>query len=185
MGQCTQHLLCKWHNVGEGVCAMAQLVHCSPRHDICRAQSYTRMIMFTKFGLIWSRLASTSFTNVQLDQNCKVDASLTQGRQNWLKIGVAWLFGMVHMCIKFHSHWTHIASTCFTMLPTDQKLTLDNALTWVMGFGSNLVWWSHLVVGSCSKSFKAIGITYHALASQCPFAASKLWEFIVGVWLIK
>ena len=42
----------------------------------CIAQSYTRMIMCTKFGLIWSRLASTSFTNVQLDQKCKVDASL-------------------------------------------------------------------------------------------------------------
>src|SRR3954464_5121936 len=90
---------------------------------------------------------------------------------------------MVDMCIKFHSHWTHIASTCFTMWPTNQKLKHDNALTWVMGLGSNLVWWSHLVVGSCSKSFKSIGITYHALASQCPFAASKLWEFIVGVWL--
>ena len=69
------------------------------------------------------------------------------------------------------------------MWPIDQKFKHDNALTWVMGFGSNLVWWSYLVVGSCSKSFKAIGIPYHALASQCPFAASKLWELIVGVWL--
>src|SRR3954469_16011051 len=92
---------------------------------------------------------------------------------------------MVHMCVKFHSHWTHIASTCFTMCPTDQKLQLDNAHTWMMGFGSNLVWWSNLVVGSCSKCFKANGIPNHALASQCPLAASKLWEFIVGVWLIK
>ena len=89
------------------------------------------------------------------------------------------------MCIKFHSHWTHIASTCFTMWPTDQKLKLDNALTWVMGFGSSLFWWSFLVVGSCSKSFKANGIPNHALASQCPFAASKLWELIVGVWIVK
>ena len=69
------------------------------------------------------------------------------------------------------------------MWPTDQKLKHDNALTWVMGFGSNLAWWGYLVVGSCSKSFKAIEIPYHALASQCPFAASKLWEFNVGVWL--
>src|ERR1041384_387707 len=60
---------------------------------------------------------------------------------------------MVHMCINFHSQWTHIAGTCFTMLSTDQKIKLDDALTWVMGFGSNLVWWSYLVVGTCSKSF--------------------------------
>jgi hypothetical protein len=60
------------------------------------------------------------------------------------------------------------------MLSTDQKIKLDDALTWVMGFGSNLVWWSYLVVGTCSKSFMAIGITKHALASQCPFAAYKL-----------
>src|SRR3954469_12181212 len=98
----------------------------------------------------------------------------------FLKIGVLALFGMVHMCIKFHSHWTHIASTCFTMWPTDKKLKHDDALTWFMGFGSNLVWWCYLVVGSYSKSFNAIGISYHALASQCPFSASKLWEFIVG-----
>src|SRR4051812_45929786 len=97
------------------------------------------MIMHTKFGLIWIKLASTSFTNVQLDQKCKVDASLTYVGLNWMKFGVAWLFGMVHMCIKFHSHWTHIASTCFTMWLTDQKLKHDNALTWVMVFGYNLV----------------------------------------------
>src|SRR4051812_24413293 len=90
---------------------------------------------------------------------------------------------MVHTCIKFDSHWTYIASTCFTMLPTDQKLKHDDALTWVVGFVSNLVWCSYLVVCACSKSFKAFGITYHALASQCPFAASKLWEFIVCAWL--
>src|SRR3954469_629486 len=87
---------------------------------------------------------------------------------NYLKIGVLGLFGMFHMCVKFHSHWTHIASTCFTMWPTGQKLQLDNAHIWVMGFGSYLDWWSYLVVGSRSKSFKANGITYHALASQCP-----------------
>src|SRR4051812_544163 len=141
------------------------------------------MSMCTKFHLNWIKVASTSFTNVQLDQKCKVESSLAWDWWNWLKIGVAWLFGMVHTYIKFHSHWTHIASTCFTMWPIDQKLKLDNALTWVMGFGSNLVWWSYLVVGSRSKCVKAFGIPYHALASQCPFAASKLWEFIVGVWL--
>jgi hypothetical protein len=69
------------------------------------------------------------------------------------------------------------------MLPTDQKLKHDDALTWVVWFGSNFVWWSYLVVDSCPKSSKAFGITKHALASQCPFAAFKLWEFIVGVWL--
>ena len=37
--------------------------------------SYTSMSMCTKFHLIWIKLASTSFTNVQLDQKCKVDAS--------------------------------------------------------------------------------------------------------------
>src|ERR1044071_2049341 len=115
------------------------------------------MSMYTEFHLIWSRIASTSFRNGQLDQTCKVGASLAQVWWNWLKFGVAWLFGMVHMCIKFHSHWTHIASTCFTMWPSDQKLKHDNALTWIMGFGSNLVWWSYLVVGSFSRSFKAIG----------------------------
>src|SRR3954466_14158040 len=104
----------------------------------CVAQSYTRMIMCTKFGLIWIKLASTSFTKVQLDQKCKVDASLTYGGWIWLTFGVAWLFGMVHMCIKFHSHWTHLASTWFTMWPTEHKIKLDDALTWVMGFGSNL-----------------------------------------------
>src|SRR3954469_7528592 len=92
---------------------------------------------------------------------------------------------MVQMCVKFRSHCTHIASTCFTMWPTDQKLKHDNAQTWVMGFGSNLVWWSYLVIGSFSKSFKSNRIPNHALASQCPFAASKIWDFIVGLWLIK
>src|SRR4051812_42209334 len=61
---------------------------------------------------------------------------------------------MVLMCVKFHSHLTHRASTCFTMWPTDQKLKLDNAHIWFMGFGSNLVWWGYLVVGSCSKKFQ-------------------------------
>ena len=93
------------------------------------------MSVYTKFGLIWIKLASTSFRKVQLDQKCKVDASLTYVWWNWLKFGVAWLFGMVHTCIKFHSNWTQIASTCFTMWPTVQKLKLDNALTWVMVFG--------------------------------------------------
>src|SRR4051812_6332388 len=42
----------------------------------CISQSYTSTFMCTKFGLIWIKLASTSFRNVQLDQICKVDASL-------------------------------------------------------------------------------------------------------------
>ena len=45
----------------------------------CIALLYTRVRVYTKFGLIWSRLASTSFTKVQLDQECKVDASLAFG----------------------------------------------------------------------------------------------------------
>src|ERR1043165_8821680 len=110
----------------------------------CITLSYTRMSVYTKFGLIWIKLASSSFTKVQLDKKCKVDASLTYVWCNWLKFCVAWLFGMVHMCIKFDSHWTHIASTCFTMLPTDQKLKHDDALTWVVWFGSNLVCWGYL-----------------------------------------
>src|SRR3954471_219352 len=120
----------------------------------CRALLYTWMSVHTKFGLIWSWLASTFFTKVQLDQKCKVDASITYGGWNWMKFGVAWSFGMVHMFINFHSHWTHIASTCFTMWPTEQKIKHDDALTWVMGFGSNLVWWGYLVVGSFSKKFQ-------------------------------
>ena len=140
----------------------------------CITLLYIGLSVHTKFGVIWSWLASTCFTKVQLDQKCKVEASITSGGWIGLKFGVAWLFGMVHMCINFHSHWTHIASTCFTMWPTDQKIKLDDALTWVMGFGSNLFWWGYLVVGSCSKSFMVIGITKHALASQCPFAAYQL-----------
>src|SRR3954464_7761772 len=111
----------------------------------CIALLYTRVSVHTKFGVIWSCIASTCFTKVQLNQKCKVDASITSGGWIWMKFGVAWLFGMVHMCINFHSQWTHIAGTCFTMWPTDQKIKLDDALTWVVGFGSNLVceviWW--------------------------------------------
>src|SRR3954464_10773885 len=103
------------------------------------------------------------------------EASISWVYLIWLKIGVMGLFGMAHMCVKFHSHWTHIASTFFTMWPTNQKLKHESAHTW----------WGYLVVGSCSKSFKANGIPNHALSSQCPLAASKLWEFLVGVCLIK
>ena len=117
------------------------------------------MSVYTKFGVIWSWLASTCFTKVQLDQKRNIDVSITSSGWIWMKFGVAWLFGMVLMCINFHSHWTHIAITCFTMWPTDQKIRLDDALTWVRWFGSNLVWWSYFVVGTFSKSFKAIGIT--------------------------
>src|SRR4051812_24754651 len=132
----------------------------------CIALLYTGVSVHTKFRVIWSWLASTCFTKVQLDQKCKVDANITYAGWIWLKFGVAWLFFMVHMFINFHSHSTYIASTCFTMLPTDQKIKLNDALTWMVVFGSNLVWWGYLVVGTCSKSFKTIGITKHALASQ-------------------
>src|ERR1043165_8100940 len=93
-----------------------------------RAQSYARMSVHTKFGVIWSWLASTCFTKVQLDQKCKVDATITSAGWIELQFGMAWLFGMVSMCINFHSQWTHIASTCFTMWPTDQKIKLDDAV---------------------------------------------------------
>src|ERR1041385_4138928 len=56
---------------------------------------------------------------------------------------------------------------------------------WQWDLAVILVWWGYLVVGSCSKSCLANEIPFHALASQCPLAAPKLWEFIVGVWLIK
>ena len=88
----------------------------------CIALLYTGVSVHTMFGVIWIKVASTCFTKVQVDQKCKVDASITSGGWNWIKFGVALLFGMLYMCIKFHSHWTYIASTCFTMLPTDQKL---------------------------------------------------------------
>src|SRR3954468_2688576 len=101
--------------------------------------------------------------------------------ENWCT-GVIWHGGR---CVQFHGNFTSLASTCFTRCPSDQKLKHDNALTWVMWFGSNLVWWRYLVVGPCSKSFKANGIPYHALASQCRLATSELWEFIVDVWLGK
>src|SRR3954468_11031625 len=140
----------------------------------CIAQSYTRMSMYAKFGLIWINICGTSFVKHQLGQYGVGESSISWVYWNLLKIGVLGLFGMAHMCVKFHSHWTHIASTCFTMWPTDQKIKLDNAHTWLMGSGSNLVWWSYLVVVSCSKCFKANGIPNHALASQCPLAASKL-----------
>ena len=42
----------------------------------CIVQSYTSMSVYTKFGFIWIKLANTSFKNVQLDQKCKVEASL-------------------------------------------------------------------------------------------------------------
>src|SRR3954467_13095818 len=81
---------------------------------------------------------------------------------------------MVHMCVKFHSHWTQIASTCFTMWPTDQKFKHDNAHTWVMRFGSYLVWWSYLVVGSCSKSFKSMGSPIMHLLHNAPLLHPNL-----------
>ena len=89
------------------------------------------------------------------------------------------------MCVKFHGHWIILASTFFTKCRADQNLTLDGALTWIVGFGSNWVWWSHLGVGSCTKSFKENGIPWLALPLQCPLAASTRWEFIVEVWLGK
>src|SRR4051794_16451088 len=117
----------------------------------CIAQSYARMSVYTKFGLIWINIFGTSFVKHQHGSYCIGETSITWVYCIWLKIGVLGLFGMVNMCAKFHSHWTHRASTCFTMWPTDQKIQIDNAHTWFMGFGSNLVWWSYLVVGSCHK----------------------------------
>src|SRR3954471_9008804 len=107
------------------------------------------MSMHAKFHSIWIDICGTSFVKHQLGQNGVGEASISLDCWIWLKIGVLRLFGMVNMCAKFHSHWTHIASTCFTMWPTDQKSNLDDAHTWFMGFGSNLVWWDYMVVGSC------------------------------------
>src|SRR4051812_1099443 len=143
------------------------------------------MSMYAKFHLIWINICGTSFVKHQMGQYGVGEVIISLDCWNWLKFGVLGLYGMVHMCAKFHSHWTHIASICLTMWPTGQKLKLDNAHTWVMGFVSYLAWWSYLVLGSFSKSFKSNGIPNHVLASQCPLAASKLWEIIVGVWLIK
>src|SRR3954470_1807444 len=141
------------------------------------------MSMYAKFHSIWVNIFGTSFVKHQIGQSGVSEASISYVCWIWLEICVLGLFGMFNMCAKFHSHWTHIASTCFTMWPTDQKLKQDNAHTWIMGFGSYLVSWSCLVLGSCSKNFKSNGIPNHALASQCPLAASKLWEFIVHYWL--
>src|SRR3954463_13792205 len=137
------------------------------------------MSMYTKFGLIWIIIYGTSFVKDQMGQYGVGEASISLDCWVWLKIGVLRLFGMVNMCAKFHSHWTHIASTCFTMWSTDQKFQLDNAHTWLMGFISYLDWWSYLVVGSCSKSFKSNGIPKSCTCFTMPLAASKLWEFIV------
>ena len=120
-----------------------------------------------------------------MDQKHFGEAGLTLVDGVGLKFCVHGLFGVVHMCVKFHGHWVHLAGTCFTRCPTGQKLYFDDALTWMMGFGSNLVWWSHLVVLSFTKSFKANGIPWLALPSKYPFAASTLWEFLGGVWLGK
>ena len=112
------------------------------------------------------------------------EAGLTLACGIGLKFCVAGSFVMVHMCVKFHGHWTNLASTCFTRCPADQNFTIDDALNWWMGFGSNLVWWGYIGLGSCTKSFKATGFPYHALPSQCPLAAYQLWEFWYGVWLV-
>ena len=99
----------------------------------------------TKFHFNWSNISGTPFANAHLDQECKVEASLTLAWLNGLKFGVLGLFGVRHKCAKFHGHWTHLASTCFTRWPTGQKLKVDDALIWVMGFGSNffggVIWW--------------------------------------------
>src|SRR3954468_24211912 len=104
----------------------------------CIAQSYARMSMYAKFHLIWIIICGTSFVKHKMGQYGVGEASISFYYCNWLKIGVLGLFGMFNMCVKFHSHWTHIASTCFTMWPTDQKLQLDGALTWVIVFVSYL-----------------------------------------------
>ena len=74
-----------------------------------------------------------------MDQKHLIEAGLGLADGIGLIFGVAWLFGGVLMCAKFHSHRSYLASTCFTRYPAGQKLHLDDALTWVMGFGQNLV----------------------------------------------
>ena len=92
-----------------------------------------------KFELIWTKIECTSFVTAQMVQKCIIEASLTLACCIWLKFGGEGLFGGVHKCAKFQSHWMYLASTCFTRYPAGQKLDLDDALTWVMGFGYNLV----------------------------------------------
>src|SRR3954467_10099923 len=96
------------------------------------SQSYTRMSMYTKFHSIWINIFGTSFVKHQIGQYGVGEVSISLDFWIWLKLCVLELFGMVHMCVKFHSHWIHIASTCFTMWPTDHKFKHDNAHTWVM-----------------------------------------------------
>src|SRR3954466_12837981 len=103
------------------------------------------MSMYAKFHIIWINIFGTSFVKHQIGQYGVGEASISFFYWNWLNIGVLGLYGMVPMCVKFHSYWTHIAITFFTMWPTDHKLKLDNAHTWVIGFGSYFVWWSYLV----------------------------------------
>ena len=74
-----------------------------------------------------------------MDQKHIIEAGLGLADGIGLKFSVARLFGGVHKCVKFHSHSSYLASTCFTRYPAGQKLNLDDALTWVMGFGQNLV----------------------------------------------
>src|SRR3954469_12968316 len=81
----------------------------------CISQSYTRLSIYTKFHTIWTNIFGTSFVKHQIGQYGVGEARVSLLCCIWLKIGVSWSFGMVPMCVKFHSHWTHIASTCFTM----------------------------------------------------------------------
>ena len=97
------------------------------------------MTTSAKFELQWTKAHSTSFANVEMDQKCLGEASLTYACWIWIQFGVVGLFSGVHNCAKFHGHWSYLASTCFTRFPSGQKLHVDDALTWVVGFGYNLV----------------------------------------------
>src|SRR3954463_14705697 len=75
------------------------------------AQSYARMSMYAKFHLIWINICGTSFVKHQIGQYGVGEAIISLDCWNWLKFGLLGLLVMVNMCVKFHSHWTHIAST--------------------------------------------------------------------------
>ena len=92
-----------------------------------------------KLQLNWPKEQCTSFVKHQMDQKHIIEAGLGLSDGIGLKFGVAGLFGGVHKCAKFHGHRSYLASTCFTRFPSSQKLNLDDALTWVMGFCQNLV----------------------------------------------
>ena len=102
-------------------------------------QSFDHMGLHKKSHWQWVKESGTSFTKLQ---SAPIDKWIfPEEKFNWT-MECFWRNWLSMASAVYISTTTHIASTCFTMWPTDQKLKHDNSLTWVMGFGSNLVWWS-------------------------------------------